>query len=195
MKKIENFDKVEAYKGTEKLPVGAYILKVKNVHYKEGKNGYSDQIVLMFDIQEGEYKDFYARNFENQPEEDKKWKGTTRIYVPKDDGSEKDEWTKRKFKTIIEKFEESNNGYNWNWDESTLKEKLIGGLFNEKEYNFNGREGFFTQCKVLTSVDNIKKGNYKLPDTQYLTVDKKSQNKTSDGFIDIPAGTDEELPF
>ena len=107
---------------------------------KEGQNGVSDRIQLMFDIEEGEQKDFFRKQYESQTSEDKKWKGTVAIYVPTDDGSEKDGWTKKSFKTIMENFEASNPGYTWNWDENSLKGKLIGGIFVDTYSVIDGKE-------------------------------------------------------
>ena len=102
----------------------------------------NDVIVFAFDIAEGEQKEFFKKNFEMQQQEDKKWKGTYRLYVPKDDGSEKDSWTTSRFKTVMNNFEESNNGYHWNWDENSLKGKKIGAVFNDKQYEYQGKTGF-----------------------------------------------------
>lgn len=85
----------------------------------EGKNGNSDVLVIAFDIAEGEQAGFYKRNYDSQTQEDKKWKGVYRLYCPKDDGTDQDNWTKRRFKTVMEAFESSNEKYHWNWDEKT----------------------------------------------------------------------------
>ena len=61
--------------------------------------------------------------FESNTSEDKKWKGKATIYCPKDDGSEKDEWTRKNFARWTNAFEDSNPGYKWDWDEKKLKGK------------------------------------------------------------------------
>ena len=103
----------------------------------------------------------------------------------------------RRFKTIMMNFEESNPGYHWDWDEQTLKGKLIGALFNNKEYEFNGRHGFFTNCHSLVSLEKIRSGSFEIPADTLL---KKNQDQphgtpVGDGFMSIPDGIDEELPF
>ena len=95
MKKFNGYDETQAYRGFEKLPVGGYIVKIQNVRFMEGKNGNSDMITLAFDVTEGEYKDYFKKQFESQTTEDKKWKGTFTIYCPKDDGSEKTDGPKK----------------------------------------------------------------------------------------------------
>ena len=141
MRKFEGYDnaKKEAeFLSQGRLPSGAYICKVLNVKYEEGKDGFSDRIVLQLDIAEGEYANFYAKQYENNPNEDKKWKGVARIYVPNDDGSEKDGWTKKRFAQWTAAFEKSNNGFLWAWDETKLKGLIIGIVFGETGTVING---------------------------------------------------------
>lgn len=185
----ENYKKAQAYTQQERLPIGGYVLKILNVEYKE--NDWGDQLILSYDVAEGDQKGFYKRNYQNQTTEDKKWKGTTRIKVPKDDGTEQDEWKMRSFKSMVEAFEDSNQGYHWAWDENTLKDKLIGGVFNDKEWEMNGRTGFFTNCHHLTSVENIRTGNFKIPDTTLL----KTKGEPADNNWMNVDGDQEELPF
>lgn len=197
MKKLNGYESAQAYSDTERLPVGGYVLKIMDVKYQT--NDWGDVILLSFDIAEGEQKDFFSANWKVQTGEDKKWKGTYRIRVPKDDGSEQDNWTMRRFKTIIGAFEDSNSGYHWGWDEQTLKGKLIGALFNNKEYEFNGRHGFFTNCHSLITVEKIRSGKFEIPaDTLLKNNGQQSGGygkPDADGFMNIPDGIDEKLPF
>jgi len=200
MKKLEGYEKAQAYSNTERLPVGGYVLKILDaVEQDNSEKGWNNQLILSFDIVEGEHKDFFAANYKAQTEEDRKWKGTYRLRVPKDDGSEQDNWTMRRFKTVMGAFEDSNSGYHWNWDEQTLKGKLIGALFNNKEYEFNDRHGFYTNCHSLVTVEKIRSGEFEIPPDTLLKKEKKQENgygkADADGFMTIPDGIDEELPF
>lgn len=195
MKQLNGYASAQAYAEQERLPVGGYILNILDVKYQENDCG--DVILLSFDIADGEQKGFFKTNYNQQTGGDKKWKGVYRLRVPRDDGSEQDEWTMRRFKTVISNFEDSNSGYHWNWDEQTLKGKTIGALFNNKEYELNGRHGFFTNCHSLVSVEKIRSGKFTVPEDTLL---KRSSNATqsrpdTDGFMNIPDGIDEELPF
>ena len=198
MEKLNGYDKAQAYSEQEKLPVGGYILKILDVKYQ--KNDWGKVIILSFDIEEGEYKGFFAANYKAQTQEDKKWKGTYRLRVPKDDGSEQDNWKMRRFKTVMLNFEDSNPGYRWNWEEWTLKGKFIGALFNNKEYEFDGRYGFFTNCHSLVTVEKIRSGKFTIPEDTLLKEKRDNGYPTGstpgiDGFMNIPDGIDEELPF
>lgn len=195
MKKFKDYDSVQSYKQSPQLPIGGYVLSIKEAKL-ENEGEENEKLVFYFDIDEGPFRDFYRDNYNNQPGEDKKWKGTYRLWTPKDDGSERDDWAKRRFKTVMETFEESNEGFRWEWDEKKLKGLRIGGVFNQKEYDYNGRTGFFTQCKMLTTVEAIEKGTFKQPSDDYLDRGN-APAPTSDGneFMELPAGFDEKLPF
>ena len=67
-----------------------------------------DSLEISIDVAEGEFKDFYATDYRGQNQEDKKWRGVLRLYVPKDDGSDMDEWTKSKLKAATNAVEDSN---------------------------------------------------------------------------------------
>lgn len=197
MKKLNGYAAAKAYSDQERLPVGGYVLRIEDVKYQE--NTWGDVILLSFDIAEGEQKDFFADNWRAQTGEDKKWKGTYRLRIPKEDGSERDEWTMRRFKTVMTNFEESNQKFYWDWDEKKLKGKLIGGLFNNKEYEFEGRHGFFTNCHSLVTVEKIRSGKFEIPADTLLKKNTGSYPAgaapADDGFMNIPEGSDEELPF
>ena len=195
MRKFNDYEKTQSYATTEKLPVGGYVLRIEAVRYEEGKNGNSDRIQLRFDVAEGEQKDFFRKNYDSQTSEDKKWKGTMSIYVPKDDGSEQDSWTKRRFKTIMEAFEASNDRYTWNWDENSLKGKFIGGVFGEINTVIDDKQITYVGFRYSTTVDNIRNRNYKIPEPQTKNGATANTVQKNDGFMSIPAGSEEEIPF
>lgn len=197
MKKFKDYDETQSYTESAKLPVGGYVVKVQNVRFEEGTNGNSDRLILAVDVSDGEYKDFYKKQYESQTGEDKKWKGTFTIYCPKDDGSEKDNWTKRRFKTIMEHIEESNPGYSWNWDENTLKGKLFGAIVGEIHTIIDGKNIEYNAIRFTNTVENIKKGNFRLPDPQYKNGASAKEDKEvtgAEGFMNVD-GTQEEIPF
>lgn len=195
MKAFNNYDSTQAYTNGMKLPVGGYVLKILAVKIDPGTNGNSDQLVVSYDIAEGDQAGFYQKQYSGQIGEDKKWKGTTRIWLPKDDGTEQDEWTKRKFKTFIVRVEESNDGFHWDWDENKLKGKLVGGVFNEKEYQFNGNTGFFTNLHHFENTETIRENDFKIPEPTYLKGNKSQTSHTSQDWVSVPEGVPSELPF
>ena len=159
----------------EQLPVGGYIAKILNA--EEVTYDWGSVLLIYFDIAEGDYKDFFKKDYDAQQREDKKWRGTYRLNIPKDDGSEKDGWTKRKFNNAIWCVEDANPGYHWNWDEKSLKGKMTGVLFRNEEWEHNGNTGWSTRCCAFTAVGDIRDGKFKMPK------DKPLKNKAQAAAI------------
>ena len=210
IKRFSDYNETKAYGTYERLPKGGYVMDIKNAEVGgfekvNGKNKWvnhkSDVIRVFADIYEGEQIKFFEKEYKNQQSEDKVWHGVYYLRIPADDGSEQDGWTKRKFKTFTEALEDSNNGYHFDWDEQKFKGKLIGGLFNEREYVANsGEVRRATNWAGVTSVENIRSGNFQIPkdrllDRGYNQPPAPAMPTTSDGFMSIPDGIDEELPF
>ena len=156
--KPKGFDEAQEYGDFEKLELGGHVCKISQVKIETFDWG--KVLVLAFDICEGSKSDgFYKRNFDAQTDKDKKWKGTFRQNLPVENPmDDKEKKTLRGFKTLITCLEHSNGSYKWDWDETKLKGKLFGGVFGRKEYAFNGKQGFFTTCRFIKSVEAVKAG-------------------------------------
>lgn len=197
MTSFKNYEEAIVYADGGRLPVGGYVVKILDVKIEDGVNGYNDKLVLSFDIAEGEYKDFYKHNYSQQRYGDKKWKGTARISIPFDNGIKEDMLTMNRFKTMIKRFEESNDMFHWDWDETKLKGKLVGAIFNNKEYKIKDKHGFFTNFHTFTTVENIKEKRFKIPPDTLLKESSTNHAITQDknGFVEVPSDLEEELPF
>ena len=143
---------------------------------------------MRFDIAEGEQKGFFDRQYKAMPDEYKKWKGTYRLNIPQQKGDTEDDINKYKrslgfFKAQIEAFNKSNNiniDCSKEWDASVLKNKTVGAVFGNKEWEYNGKTGWFTNCDHLISVQNISDDNFKIP------ADKPLKTKTDTTVSDMP---------
>ena len=171
IRKPNNWNEVQEFSDRPKLPVGAYVCKVRKAAVQGGD--YGEQLCLLFDIVEGEFKGFFDSDFKSNTRADKKWKGVLRLWLPKNDGSEKDEWTKSGLKGMTTAFEKSNPGYQWNWDESSLSGKMIGILFRNEEWEYEDKYGWAVRPFRAIPVDNARSGDFKLPK------DKPLKNKTT----------------
>lgn len=195
IKRFSNYETTRSYSDYPQLPTGGYILRIMGAEVKQNSVGQYVQIGC--DIAEGEYKDFFAKEYRNQNGEDKKWHCNYLLNVPNDDGTEKDGWTARRFKTVIEALESSNPGYHFDWDETKFKNKLIGGLFNLREYvGRDGKVHTAVNLAQLTDVQRIRDGKFTIPENK--TINQTSGNRgtqSSTGFMSIPDGVEEELPF
>lgn len=197
MKKINNWDKVEAATDRPVLPAGAYPIMIKAAEEKhfQGNNGAFSRLEVSFDIADGEYKNFFADEYRSQTWDDKKWKGVFRLYVPKEDGTKEDEWTKKKFKAFTNAIEDSNAGYHWNWDESTLKGQCAVCIFRNEEWDYNGRTGWKAQPFIFISTKTYEEGKYKIPDDKPLEGKVETIEKDFSDFEEVDEIDDSDLPF
>ena len=203
MKKFNGYNEINV-DVIEKLPRGAYVLRILEAKEEITASGW-DTLRVSFDIVEGEYKDFYKNQYINSTAKDKKWKGVKVVYLPKDNGTDEDERTKRTFKTFISKVEHSNPGYSWDWNETGLKGKLVGGLFAMEEKIIDGKKVSWVHLFWWDNVDNIRTGKFTMPDDKLLTADQianaeyhnsvKSGEPIPTDFVDVAAGINVELPF
>lgn len=171
-----NFTNVEL----PKLAPGGYVLAVQAVKIEDTQWG--PRLAFKFEIAEGEQKGFFGKLYAATPKdwEDVKWKGTYRLKIPQNTGdAEKYAKSLGFFKSQLEAFEQSNPGLKINaegdWDEQMLARRYVGAIFNEKEYDWNGKTGFFTQCKRFVSVNDIRTGNFTVPKPDLL-------NRSGGGF-------------
>lgn len=175
----------------EILPAGGYVAKIKAA--KTVQYSWGERLEVAFDIAEGDYAGFFDRDFKTNTRDDRKWRGTIRISVPTDnDDPEKDAWKKRVFENFTYALEDSNPAYTWDWDEIKLKGKLIGVLFNNFEWQIDGKSGWSTECRNAASVDDIREGNYKIPSDRPL----KNKTQTVNNIVaDDFTETDDDVPF
>lgn len=166
-----NWNEVREFSERRELELGAYVCKIKQagVHTNADGSQPGAQLCIVFDITEGDYTGFYAANFAANTREDKKWKGVLRLFLPRNDGSDKDEWTKSTLKGFCTAVEKSNPGYQWNWDENSLKGKNIGILFRNEQWAYNGKTGWAVRPFRALSVDTVRNGDYKIPDDKPLS--------------------------
>ena len=194
IQKWSDYDKGNGYTEFERLPKGGYVVKILGVSVGQNRD-FQQYLKISCDIAEGEYAGYYAEQYKANTNENKRWVCNLIQSIPVDDGSERDGWTKRSFRTMIDALEESNPGFHWDWNEGKLKGLIIGGLFNEREYE--GQDGTIRRATNLArfcSVEKIRSGNYTLPKDKLL--DRQAAAPMPDGFVSIPNGVDDEgLPF
>jgi hypothetical protein len=160
---------------------------------------WGQKLVLAVDVHEGEYKGFFDNDFKNNTNEDRKWRGTYRINVP-NEGSQYFASQQKSFNNLIACLEESNSGYHWDWDETKLKGKLLGGLWRNKEWEMDGRTGWTTECCSVTDIASIREGNFKLPEDKPLA-NRPAENNSifaamqASGIDIVADDKEDDLPF
>jgi len=198
IKGYNGFKTQPMFTGRQKLPAGVYVAKVYDVElqtYNAGKPNESQQLIISFDIFEGEHKGFFKKDWDTADPANRKWRGTYRLWIPKGDGSEADKTTRRIFEQAMWAFEESNAQFHWAWDEKQLKGLFVGVKFRNKEYDeFNGAPaGWTTECCGLADIPSVRAGKVRTPKDKPL--EKKPVAALvvdNTGFTDVD---DSELPF
>ena len=182
MKPIENYETVQASSGEFARPTaGGYICKIIDVEdVPMNEQGKGDYLRIEYDIADGEFKGYYKEQFD-------RWGGNwnasfIRSYKEKALGM---------LKHFTNCIEESNAGYEWDWNEKGLIGKLVGLVLGEEEYQNNAKE-IKTKLVVknIVTVEDIKNGNFKIPALKKLT----NTTPTSDFAFPTPAD-DSDLPF
>ena len=111
MQKPNDFDQAQAAGNIEVLPVGAYKCKIMKAEPMTSSNG-KEYIKISYDINDGDYKDFYKRKYQNDSRDikDKKWSGVWTVFVLDYNGN-----TNRYFKGLITCAESSNKGFKFDF--------------------------------------------------------------------------------
>lgn len=179
------YDEVEAGNGDyTPIELGGHRLVVTEIEEVQ-KNGYSYLKVKFDTAPDDTQPNYYAEQYKNDTRDTKKWGGVATIFPTDKEGK-----TSKTFKQFCTSIEKSNNSkIQWGAAfESSIVGKLIGGVFGEEEY-INGNGDLKTARKLFwwRSIEGVK--DAKIPSKR--TVDKPED----DGFVNIPAGIDEELPF
>ena len=184
MKIIENYETVQASTGEFARPTaGGYICKIIDVEdVPMNEQGKGDYLRIEYDIADGEFKGYYK-------EQNDRWGGNwnasfIRSYKEKALGM---------LKHFTNCIEQSNAGYEWDWNEKGLIGKVVGLVLGEEEYKNSAGE---IKTKLVVSqvktVEDIKNGNFKIPAPKKLAVE--TQTNDFAGFTPLNDVID-DLPF
>lgn len=208
------YDEAQASFDTKYITPGWYAAAILKVGEGQTPNG-SQYLEFAFDIIDGEFAQYYAKDFKAQTGTDKKWRGTVRFFTS--------ERALPMLKAAITAIEESNPGYKFDWDDTTVKGKKVGVSIRREQYEatdgtlkFTTRPFAFRDIKKVISgelevpKDKLLKTQQSVPQTSaspYPTASYAPANNTPPGYT-TPAPTaapsyppltalddDEPLPF
>ena len=206
-----NRDNTANYDGF-KMPANVGLsCKILGVELVEGKTNdagvkYSDRLEIKVDVVTGEYAGFYQKQYDASTNEDKRYKGVLKLYIPTEDGSERDEWTQKQFNSAIVAIEESNTGYTFDGDEKKLVGKLIGIITGPVRTIIDGRAIEYSElaARGVRSTIELNRGNWKKLRVRYAgcTAEEWSGSSSApqrpsgsgDDFV-VVSGDEEEIPF
>ena len=198
MEPIKDFDKVEA-KGMDDfrgLPIGAYECVIKDARLNHNEETGKNTLKISIDIASGEYKDYFLKAYETDTRVDRKWNNNAIRYIAYEGDNV------AFFKGFITTVENSNVGYKWNWEESTLKGKKVCGVFQYEEYEKqDGTKGIKVRLSKFRSLDKLKdievSDSIKMLDGSYVSYDdymERKEDKFAD-FKDCVEINPDSLPF
>lgn len=199
MKKIENWDNIEA-KGMDDfkaLPIGAYECKIINAVENHNEESGKTTLKVMVDIASGEYKDYFKKRYDSNTAIDRKWDNNATKYLAFE--GENTSF----FKGFITTVENSNDNYKWNWDETTLRDKKIVGVFQYEQYKKqDGTKALKVRLTKFRSLDKLGEievsDSIKMLDGTYVDYEeytKSSADKAKDLFGSSVEISSEDLPF
>ena len=202
MKKPNNYEKAKVQGEYTPVELGGHKMIVKQVSQKQSKNG-KDMIVVLFDFAPDDVQaGYFATQFADDIRPDKKWSNQAIQYIiTTDDKGD----TSSQFKTFCTCVENSNPGFScWKADETFdfqgIKNKKVGGVFGEQMDYYEGKVKEKRVLRWFVSMDKV--ADTKIPNVTETQAYKNHVNgypagatPGPDGFMNIPDGIDEELPF
>lgn len=197
MRKPSNYDNTAAAGDFTPIELGGHVLEIKKVEETSSKTG-RPMLKIFFDTARTDSQPgYFAKQFKDDIRPEKKWPagGTTYIRTEDQDGN-----CSKSFKGFVTSAEKSNPGFSVTWGDgfaACLAGKLIGGVFGVVHDYYNGKNIAKRNLRWFRSVEGIQ--DVDIP-AEIETNAYKFQNGSapapgSDGFMNIPDGIDEELPF
>ena len=198
MKKPEGYDDVQASGEFTPVELGGHHAIIKQVTERQSEKG-KDMIVVVFDFAKNDKQpDYFMAAFEADTRDEPKWPYNGVKYVMVMDYEDPTK-TSKQFKTFCNAVERSNDcdikwgGNNWG---QQFKGKKIGVVFGAEEHEWQGKISMRNVPKWFCRDDAVDDAS--IPAPKFLNGKTPATAQTSrpdDGFMAVPAGTEEEIPF
>ena len=196
---LPTYNRNNRRKSFSQLPKGAYVVKIIGAEIAKWPSG-DEYIKIGFDIAEGEYKDFYTKQYKAAPEptdgKKKVWPydAVFNLNVPNDNSQD---YVKQNYDTFFADLEDSNDGFVFDGDLKKLKGKVIGGKFHNKQSENNGNVYDHIVMKWTCVADDVRSGNPgKMPNDKLIGSGRASGNSSGDDdFMNVGDGIEDEVPF
>ena len=201
MNKPNEYDTTRAAGEFTPIELGGHYLVIKQVEELTSKTGLPMIKISIDTTDTDKQPHYFADQFRNDIRPDKKWPNNGVIYMTTEGSDGK---CTRNFKGFTTSVEKSNPGFSIQWGDafcSSLKNKLVGGVFREELGVYNNKETH--QRKLAWFCANERVADATVPDP-FETEEHKSWNQSggitsapadAEGFMNIPDNAQEELPF
>lgn len=190
MQKPNNYEETQVGGDYTPVELGGHTAIIKNVEEMTSRTG-KPMIKVSFDFDKNDSQpEYFMQSFKADIRPDKKWpfQGTNYIMSEDQNGA-----CSKSFKTFINCVEKSNNA-ECVWGDkfaAWFKNKKVGVVFGEVEEEYNGETKMRRRIRLFCQYDSAKTAN--VPDTKYL--ENTSNTSTSNGFVNVPDGSEDEIPF
>ncbi len=176
MKRIENWENIQESTSFKRLAPNGYIVKILKIEDHPDK----EYLKIYFDIVKGDDKGYFKKQYDGDTRKERKWPNAgTFIRSYKDSAASM-------FKGFINAIEKSNKGYQWNFDEKTLVNKVVGLIIADEQYqNQKGQVRVRNYVAAVRSVETIEKGEYEIPALKELTTTKTTTAPANDPIPDF----------
>ena len=183
LKPIDNWDQIEGIEmgEREEVKLGGHEVVIKNAYeYKSEVSG-TTSLKIEVDIAGNDKQaGFYQRMFDSITDlKNKKWSNGACKYV----SLKEEEKCQAMFKGFITAVENSNPGYKWNWDETSLIGKKLCGVFGLEEYEKQdgsiGTSVKLTQFRSLDKLPEVRIPRVKLINGTYVDYDSYQPSSSS----------------
>lgn len=173
LKKPTEWDKIEGieYGDYEMLELGGHEVIIKNAYEYTGQSG-TTSLKVEVDIAAGDKQaGYYQKQYDNNILADRKWPNGACKYI----SLREDSNCVALFKGFTTAVENSNPGYKWNFDETTLIGKKLCGVFGLEE--FEKQDGTISttvklvQLRSLDKLKEVKVPKVKLIDGTTMDID------------------------
>ena len=182
MKKPEGYEQASIYADNIKPPKGGYVGMI--IDAKEVIKNKKTMLHIRFDITEGDFENFYAKDFNAQNGDNKYWKGVLRFWIPAVAKMENEVKALSILRTNIHGVVSSNIGYEWDWMPESLKGKQVGIIFRDEEWEYDNKTGIRSVPYRFVDIKKIKNGQFIVPPTKLLKGSEKSypSSNIDEGF-------------
>ena len=176
MKRINNWENIQESTSFKRLTPNGYSVKILKVEDHPEK----EYLKIYFDIVKGDDKGYFKKQYDGDTRKEKKWPNAgTFIRSYKDSAASM-------FKGFTNAIEKSNKGYQWNFDEKTLVNKVVGLIIADEQYqNQKGQVRVRNYVAAVRSVETIEKGEYEIPALKELTTTKTTTAPANDPIPDF----------
>lgn len=203
MLKPNNYENTPVAGEFTPIELGGHVLVIKEVLELTSRTG-KPMIKISFDTAGYDKQPHYfADLYKNDTRDEKKWPANGSLYMLTED---EDRNCSKNFKTFIASVEKSNPGFVVQWGPSfgpCFKDKLVGGVFGIVNDYYNGKTIKKRLLRWFRSIENVNEAE--IPNETETKAYKDNVGSYggemqgtpvgNDGFMTIPEGIEEELPF